>query len=125
MSHNRRGELPERHSRSDRIVFVRGRWYVVTRERVDVGPFATKEDAELAAAHLGQALDGIDEPVVAIALISEFVRRRTALPANDVCRCSQPGAISASPQRLETTQAQVSALRVRLRLGSVERERVG
>jgi hypothetical protein len=26
MSHNRKGELPERHSRSDRIIFVRGRW---------------------------------------------------------------------------------------------------
>jgi len=58
-----------------------GRWYVTTRERVDVGPYDSKEEAEVAADHLGKALDGIDEPAVAIALISEFVRRRHALPA--------------------------------------------
>ena len=57
-----------------------GRWYVTTRERVDVGPYDSKEEAEVAADHLGKALDGIDEPAVAIALISEFVRRRHALP---------------------------------------------
>ena len=59
---------------------ARGRWYVTTRERVDVGPYDTREDAEKAARHLAQALDGIDEPTVAVALISEFLRRRDALP---------------------------------------------
>jgi hypothetical protein len=59
---------------------ARGRWYVTTRERVDVGPYETKEEAEIAATHLATALDGVDEPAVAIALINEFVRRRGALP---------------------------------------------
>ena len=59
---------------------ARGRWYVTTRERVDVGPYETKQEAEVAAQHLAKALDGVDEPVVAIALINEFVRRRDALP---------------------------------------------
>jgi hypothetical protein len=66
--------------RSDRIVLARGRWYVTTRERVDIGPYDTKEEAEIAAMHLAKALDGIEEPSVAVALINEFVRRRNALP---------------------------------------------
>ncbi len=59
---------------------ARGRWYVTTRERIDVGPYETKGEAEIAANHLAKALDGIDEPAVANALINEFVRRRDALP---------------------------------------------
>lgn len=55
---------------------ARGRWYVTTRERVDVGPYDTQEAATIAADQLGQALDGVDDPVVATALINEFVRRR-------------------------------------------------
>ena len=78
MSDFRRGEPQERHFRSDRVVMARGRWYVVTRERIDVGPYATKEAAETAAEQLAQALDGIDDPAIALALISEFVRRRNA-----------------------------------------------
>jgi Domain of unknown function (DUF6316) len=78
VSDYRKGEPPERHFRSDRVVMARGRWYVVTRERIDVGPYATKEAAETAAEQLAQALDGIDDPAIALALISEFVRRRNA-----------------------------------------------
>jgi hypothetical protein len=74
----RKGEPPERHFRSDRVVMARGRWYVVTRERIDVGPYSTKEAAETAAEQLGHALDGIEDPAVALALIGEFVRRRHA-----------------------------------------------
>ena len=77
MSHNtRKGEPAERHARSDRVVLSRGRWYVVTRERVDVGPYDTQEAALVAADQLAQALDGIDEPQIVLALIREFVRRR-------------------------------------------------
>ena len=78
MTDYRKDEPPERHSRSDRVVMARGRWYVVTRERIDVGPYPTKEAAERAAQQLGQALDDVDDPTVAIALINEFVRRRTS-----------------------------------------------
>jgi hypothetical protein len=79
MSHNsRKGESPERHSRSDRVVLARGRWYVTTRERVDVGPYDTKEAALIAAEQLGHALDGVDDPVIALAFIREFIRRREA-----------------------------------------------
>ena len=74
---------------------ARGRWYVTTRERVDVGPYETKAEAEIAASHLAKALDGIDEPIVAVALISEFVRRRHALP---------PTTSSARPQSVTACQ---------------------
>ena len=78
MPEYRQDEPPERHFRSDRVVMARGRWFVVTRERIDLGPYATKEAAEKAADQLAQALDGIDDPAIALALISEFVRRRNA-----------------------------------------------
>jgi hypothetical protein len=76
----RKGEPPERHSRSDRVVLARGRWYVTTRERVDIGPYDTGEDAAIAAKQLTSALDGVDEPAVAVALINEFLRRGDRVP---------------------------------------------
>lgn len=57
---------------------ARGRWYVTTRERVDVEPYDTREAALIAAEQLGQALDGVDDPAIALAFIREFVRRRDA-----------------------------------------------
>lgn len=44
----------------------------------DVGPYDTKKATETAAEQLGQALDALDDPVLAVALIGEFVRRRNA-----------------------------------------------
>jgi hypothetical protein len=43
---------------------LRGRWYLTTRERLDVGPYDTQEAATIAAAQLAQALDGIDDPAI-------------------------------------------------------------
>jgi len=79
MPRHRRGEPPERHGRSDRVVLARSRWYVVTRERIDVGPYATREEAQTAAEQLGQVLDEVDDPSIALALIKEFMRRRNAV----------------------------------------------
>lgn len=70
----RRGEVPERRSRSDRVVLARGRWYVMTREQIDIGPYEVKEAAEFAAAQLSIALNGVDDPSVALAYIAEFQR---------------------------------------------------
>ena len=61
---------------------ARGRWYVTTRERVDVGPYDTQEAAQRAAEQLGHALDGVDDPVIALAFIREFVRRRDVAAAS-------------------------------------------
>jgi Domain of unknown function (DUF6316) len=81
MSTHRKDEPPSRHFRSDRVVLARGRWYVATRERMDVGPFGSREEAEAAAKLLTEALDGVDDPDVAQAFIREFSRRRGQDPA--------------------------------------------
>jgi len=47
---------------------------------MDVGPFQSREEAETAARQLAQALDGIDDPLVVVALIREFTRRRNHGP---------------------------------------------
>jgi Domain of unknown function (DUF6316) len=80
MTTQRRDEPPSRHFRSDRVVLARGRWYVATRERLDVGPFSSREEAEAAATLLIEALDGVDDPEVAQAFIREFSRRRGQNP---------------------------------------------
>jgi hypothetical protein len=76
METSRRDEPPGRYFRSDRVIMTRGQWYIVTRERMDIGPYPTREEAAEAAAQLIQALDGIDDPVVVMAFINEFSRRR-------------------------------------------------
>ena len=64
MTTHRKGEPPQRHARGDRAIMLRGRWYLTTRERLDVGPYDTREAATIAAAQLAQALDGIDDPAI-------------------------------------------------------------
>jgi hypothetical protein len=76
MAHKRRDEPSGRYFGSDRVVMARGQWFVMTRERMDVGPFETRDAADLAAKQLASALEGIDEPAVVLALIKEFIRRR-------------------------------------------------
>jgi hypothetical protein len=83
MTNNRRDEPPGRHFRSDRVILVRGRWYVTTRERLDVGPFGSREEAEDAARLLTEALNGVDDPDVAQAFIKEFSRRRGQNPTSE------------------------------------------
>jgi hypothetical protein len=56
----RRGEPPGgRHLRSDRFVLANGEWYFTTREGMDVGPFATRDDAESACDRLLPTLQGL------------------------------------------------------------------
>jgi hypothetical protein len=76
MSPRRDDDSPGRqwHIRSDRVVAARDQWYVLTRERMDVGPFETRDEALEAAAQIAQALDGVDDPAVVLRLIREFGR---------------------------------------------------
>jgi len=56
----RRGEPPgDQHFRSDRFVFANGQWYFTTREGMDVGPFATRDDAGKACDRLLPTLQGL------------------------------------------------------------------
>jgi hypothetical protein len=70
MTIHRKGEPPQRRARGDRVIMLRGRWYLTTRERLDVGPYDTQEAATIAAAHLAQALDGVDDPAIVSSLES-------------------------------------------------------
>jgi Domain of unknown function (DUF6316) len=72
MSHTRSGEPPRPHFRSDRVVLVNGAWFIDTREGIDVGPYATREAAEVAAQALGEMLAGVDDVDVAKLFIREF-----------------------------------------------------
>ena len=46
MSDSRRGEKRQVRFRSDRIFVADSQWYFSTREGEEVGPYATKEEAE-------------------------------------------------------------------------------
>ena len=77
MSHTtyRRDEQPGRYLRSDRCLLRRGRWYIATREGIDVGPYESREAAERDIRLLVMMLDAVDDPAAARAFISEFQRR--------------------------------------------------
>ena len=71
----RKGEPPGPHLRSDRCVLVHGRWFITTREGIDVGPYDAKELAEADARHIAMMLEDIDDPRMASVFIREFARR--------------------------------------------------
>ncbi len=48
MKANRHGETDNLHFRSGRLFCVDNDWYYSTREGIDVGPFPTKAEAEVA-----------------------------------------------------------------------------
>jgi hypothetical protein len=72
---HRRDEPPGRHLRSDRCVLAKGRWFIVTREGIDVGPYEQHDDAERDARLLAMMLDSVDDPKMAVIFIREFARR--------------------------------------------------
>jgi hypothetical protein len=66
----------DRHrSNNDRFVLVRG---VLTTRARECGSYDAKEAALTWAEPLGHALDGVDDPVIALAFLHEFIRRREA-----------------------------------------------
>jgi hypothetical protein len=77
---HRRDEPPHQHLRSDRCLLRRGRWYIATREGIDVGPYESREAAERDTRLLVMMLDAVDDPKAAHAFISEFQRRAHASP---------------------------------------------
>ena len=48
--HNRRSEQPRRYFRCGRFFTVGHQWYFATREGLDIGPYATRPQAEIALA---------------------------------------------------------------------------
>ena len=43
----RRGEVENTHFRIDRYFCISGEWFFSTRENLQIGPFANKEDAQV------------------------------------------------------------------------------
>lgn len=71
----RRDETATPHLRSDRCLLRRGRWFIATREGIDVGPYESREAAERDTRLLVMMLDAVDDPKAAHAFIVEFQRR--------------------------------------------------
>lgn len=78
-SDRRSGELPMPHVRSERAIHVNGRWFIATREGLDLGPYATHDDAESEAAYLATMLEGITDPEITRQfIVREFMLCRWA-----------------------------------------------
>ena len=92
MSHtaHRRDEPPGRFLRSDRCLLRRGRWYIATREGIDVGPYESREAAERDVRLLVMMLDAVDDPNAARAFISEFQRRAHSSGSKRKARVFKP-----------------------------------
>ena len=70
----RREEEPALRFRSDRIFHGTGGWYFHTREGIDVGPYATRFDAEVEASMVkALLLDDCSEAVDSAAVVRNFV----------------------------------------------------
>jgi hypothetical protein len=69
---SRSGERPGKHFRSERCVQVNGGWFIATREGIEVGPYKTRERAEIAAAQLAKKLATIPDPNLAALCIRGF-----------------------------------------------------
>jgi hypothetical protein len=84
-SDHRQGESPQHHARSERAVQVDDEWFISTREGVNIGPYATREDAEAAAAELTTMLGQVSDPetsrqfVIREFMLTRWARLRTKL----------------------------------------------
>ena len=81
MEHKRKNDPPgKRPSRSDRCFNRNGTWYIATREGVPIGPYPTRDAAELQADALSPylaVLDGADDREMAPTFVHEVAKRRT------------------------------------------------
>lgn len=71
---NRKGEPPKTYFRAARrSVSSDGKWYFVTREGIDVGPYDSRQAAEAGSARLAKGLHGVKDPIAAQKIIREFM----------------------------------------------------
>ncbi len=73
---SRAGEPDTTRLRGSHVFPAHGKYYFNTREGVDVGPFETRDDAQLNSTRLRLILAGITDP----ALAATVVRRYTDIP---------------------------------------------
>ncbi len=62
MSRHRKGELGAVPFRSGRFFYIDSKWYFACREGKEVGPFPSKQAAEIALAEYINNMECIDEP---------------------------------------------------------------
>lgn len=87
----RREEEPALRFRSDRIFHGTGGWYFHTREGIDVGPYATRFDAEVEASMVkALLLDQCVEDLDCDAVIREFVEDSYTLQLPKTTIASSP-----------------------------------
>jgi hypothetical protein len=76
-SDHRQGESPGRHSRSERAIQIGDEWFISTREGIKIGPYATREEADVAAAELATMLIWVTDPEISRQfVIREFMLTR-------------------------------------------------
>jgi hypothetical protein len=68
----RAGEGPRVWPRRDRISQRDGQWWFVTRERVNIGPYETRFDAEIGSRKLARVLRKIRNPAAAELAVRRF-----------------------------------------------------
>jgi hypothetical protein len=68
----RQGEAPKMRFRGSHVFPAGGKWYFNTREGIDVGPFATRGEAEINSTRLRLVLAKIDDPELARAVILRY-----------------------------------------------------
>jgi hypothetical protein len=71
---NRKGESAKTYFRAaGRSVVSDGKWYFVTREGIDVGPYDSREAAEAGSVRLAKGLHGVKDPIAVQKIIREFM----------------------------------------------------
>lgn len=73
MTARRRNEPTKTWFRSHRVFRANDSWYFHTRERIDVGPFASEFEAQVEASILEHVLEDATDRSAKIAAIREFV----------------------------------------------------
>lgn len=73
MQHRKNDDDARTWFRSERLFQKAGKWFIRTREGVDVGPFASRTAAETEAGALQTALEGLSRPEDAEATVKGFL----------------------------------------------------
>ena len=71
----RNDERAKNWFRADRIYNVSSEWFFSTREGIQIGPFPTREEAEIRKSDLVSILSSVDDPFVVLLTIREFKNR--------------------------------------------------
>ena len=69
---SRSGEPEKMRFRGSHVFPAGGKWYFNTREQIDVGPFDSKEEAEINSIRLRLVLTKIDDPELARTVITRY-----------------------------------------------------